>query len=575
MALVVDKGAADTRRVTRLEERAASVGERLDAWGDYRRLARVLTGVVGGAFAVALWAGRYYAPMNSDTVAQQNIIQSVAGGAPLDAVVPSDSWWLHLPAYLATEILPNGPWQIFAQAVAMNAVLVIGLLVYTRILLRTVFPSSRLALVVSHLALAWFLGLPVHLPGPPSGHGRLVNGDAVALFMTPNHRNLELGVALLVLALFTRAVFREEHLSRRAAVAVATGGVIGIAALVSSDPYFMYVFGGAGAVTLVWFWLARTTSGHVLLAASASLGGGLVLGILARWALGQAGLSTINATERSFIWPGDAGTSLMNTVAGVSVLFRGSFWGMPFGPTLGPVALNVLLLVGVLGGLVVGARRSVRRTAPAAVPALALIGVALCAYAFSTLSLQIESFRYLLVPVVVAVPFAVFGVVPLIRRRQQALTAVLAVLVIGVLASVGLNVRASVNRLPGTPASFYALNSAIIEEAQDSGVAKGYASFWNANVNSYLSDRDVLFLPVDFDGTQFRAYGFLINLEDFDAPSPSSFVYVGNSDIFTVEDVVAAMGEPTEVESVPGAGTLVYFDRDVGADLPLWIPEVP
>src|SRR4051794_9040394 len=217
----------------------------------YPGLQRLLTALVSGAFLVMLLAGQYFSPATSDSVAQQNMLKSVLEGHPRDLVVPSDTWWLHFPIYLLSGLVPDAGIAHLLDVLLTNAVLLVGLLVFTRTYLHRVFPGSRLALVAAHLCGAWFLGLAVYIPQGvpvvPTGNVPgmpMTNEAAVTAFMTPNHRNMETGIALLLLAGFAWWASQTAALSRRRQVPVWLGGAAVLGATTWSDPYFLFTLGG-------------------------------------------------------------------------------------------------------------------------------------------------------------------------------------------------------------------------------------------------------------------------------------------------------------------------------------------
>jgi hypothetical protein len=550
----------------------------------YSALHRLLAGVVTAAFLLMLLAGQYFAPAHSDSVAQQNIVRSLLDGQPSDLVVPIDNWWLHVPFYLLTSLLPSGATAHLLDVLLTNAVLLVGLLVFTRTYLRRLFPGSRLALVVAHLAAAWFLGLAVYLPlsSPVTPLG---NEAAVTVFMTANHRNMETGVALLLLAWFAWWATGTAPRSRGKAVALGLAAALALGALTYSDPFFLYALTGSLVLTCAIFWLNGRWSGRRAAGLlSVLFGAAVVHGALSR-VMSALGVNAIEAVGSWFSPANALFSNLQHVLAAYLVMFRASPWGLPIGASVALVVLNAVLAVSVLAGLAMAVRAQFRTPDPVRLPAALFVLIGTAAYCFSTLAASgPPSFRYAFVPVLGALPFATAFLVKLADLTPRWRGLVLLVLCGGLLANVAVNASVLVRQAPLGTDRLYAANETVIRAVEEAGYTKGYATFWNANVNTYVADRDVLFLPLTSHGGEVVKYGFLVNTPDFDVPADSTFLYVAPNDVPLVHeglphelDVqwwVSALGSPAATEELPTGGTLLFYDRDIGSDLPLWIPAV-
>jgi hypothetical protein len=206
-----------------------------------------------------------------------------------------------------------------------------------------------------------------------------------------------------------------------------------------------------------------------------------------------------------------------------------------------------------------------------------VIGVA--AYGLSTLAASgPASFRYIFTPVLVALPFATDTIVRLARLTPKWRSVVLVALCGGLLANVAVNASALVRQAPLGTDRLYAANDTLIRAVEDAGYSKGYATFWNANINTYLSGRKVLFLPVTSLGDRAARYDFLVNTPDFDVAARSTFLYVAPGvDEYrphdkAIEFWTGVLGEPAETTELPTGGTLLFYNRDIGPELPLWAP---
>lgn len=533
----------------------------------YSALQRLLAASVTVAFLVMLVAGQHFSPANSDTVAQQNILRSVLDGQPSDLVVPENTWWLHLPIYLLTSLLPNSAAAHLLDVLLTNAILLVGLLVFVQTYVRRAFPGSRLALTVAHLLAGWFLGLAVYTPLLAATAGPFNNVVASQTFLTPNHRNLETGVALLLLAWFARwdTSTRSPSRARRTALWLAAAVLLG--ALFRSDPFFLYSLGGALAVTSVVFWLnGRWGAGRTAAVSALLLGAGVVLTVLSA-GMRAVGLHAVPMVGTSFVPLEGLGGNLRNVLGGYLAMFRSYFWGLDVGASIGLVLLNAVLAAAVVAGVVTVLAGQSRNPDPVRLPALVSVVIALVAFAASTLATEPTAFRYVFVPVLIAVTFATDAVMAVARRTSRWRSAVVVMLGVAFIANLAVNTSVVVRKGVVAADSMYAANRDVIEAVEDAGYRKGYASFWNANINTYLSGREVLFLPIHNDRGVLIRHNFLINTPDFDMPVDETFVYVAPADVFSVEDVVVELGAPVATEELPDGGTLLFYSRDVGAGM--------
>jgi hypothetical protein len=550
----------------------------------YSTLHRALVAVVTAAFLVMLLAGQYFAPAHSDSVAQQNILRSLLDGQPSDLVVPVDNWWLHLPIYLLTSLLPAGATAHLLDVLMTNAVLLVGLLVFTRTYLRRLFPGSRLALTVAHLSAAWFLGLAVYVPQstPVTPVG---NEAAVTAFMSANHRNMETGIALLLLALFSWWASRPERRTRLADAGLWLAATLTLGALTYSDPFFLYTLTGSLGLTCAILWLTGRWSSSRAAVLLSVLFGGVAVHAALSLVMRSLGVDAIHAVGSWFAPASALVGNLQTVLASYLVMFRGSPWGLPIGASVGLVMLNAVLAITVAVGLAAAVRAQFRSPDPTRLSAALFVLIGLTAYCISTLAASgPASFRYAFVPVLGALPFATATLVKVARSTPRWQGLVILVLCGGLLANVAVNVSVLIRQAPLGTDRLYAANETVIRTVQEAGYTKGYATFWNANINSYLSDREVLFLPLTSTAEGVVKYGFLINTPDFDVAADSTFLYVAPNAVPLVHEGlpheldtqwwINALGAPAETEDLPNGGTLLFYDRDIGSDLPLWVPVV-
>lgn len=111
-------------------------------------------------------------------------------------------------------------------------------------------------------------------------------------------------------------------------------------------------------------------------------------------------------------------------------------------------------------------------------------------------------------------------------------------------------------------------NFQLIDAMKRQGLTKGYANYWDGNVNTYLSNGSISFLPVTCaDSTVTQPLYLLVDTAQFSRPASRSFYIVDTSltqpPTCPELQVVAQFGAPQRVLYVSGKKVLVY-NYDIG-----------
>ena len=237
--------------VTGVEERTAPASAAAERAGLRRRVAAAgpAAGLALAAAVVAAMALRRNDwLLTSDSVAQQSVVRTWFAVGHARTYLPPDTWLLKLPLYGVVEGLPLAPpTRVWVEAVVL-ALVMVGLAVWAcRLLARQLTPpgeppAARPAELV--LPFAWF--------------ATLSGGIGSYLVALPNSRNVELGLALLVIALAGTPF----PLPRWPVLVAAGAGTAALLAVLwVDDPYVAYLVGGPLALTAAGWWLRPAARG--------------------------------------------------------------------------------------------------------------------------------------------------------------------------------------------------------------------------------------------------------------------------------------------------------------------------
>jgi hypothetical protein len=521
--------------------------------------------------------------LTSDSVAQQSVVRTWFAAGHRLTYLPPDTWVLKLPLYAVVETLPLAPaTRVCVEAVAL-AVLMVALAAWAcRVLARQLTPAGE--------PLA---ARPLELVLPFAWLATLGGGIGSYLVALPNSRNIELGLALLVVAL---AGTRFPLPRRPVLLCVGAGSVVLLAALWVDDPYVAYLVGAPLAFAAAAWWLRSAAHGggeRRLLVVAAVLVASLVLigplrGLLARVGvlvvpdatgptfdpvvvlghlpiLGPAAAAQLGLAE-----PGAAATIMhvlavtlvaLGGVAAVLIAVRG--WRD------GRVALFVLgvhPLVVVAGVLV---NRTIYDFHAGRYLVLGFVDLAAC------LALAPAALR-------TTFPRHIDGRRAAARAAATWLVALTGVAVVAGLVSAALDRPVPVDLLAAERQE-QAATLGLLEAAAAQGASTGLAPFWGADLYTHLSSGRVQISDVDCDAGRLRHRQWLTDTARLAARGPRTFVLLTPTPELrgpelpgcTEQKVIQQLGRrPISRSSTPGGAVLLVFDVDVtGKVLPATTPS--
>ena len=486
-----------------------------------RRLAPVVVAVVPTAVVTLLIVLSHPRWLyTSDSTAQESIVRTWLDAGHGLTFVPRDCWALKVPLYLLVEQLPMP-----ALDRLLTIVLVVNVITYL-VLGRAVWKLAAGTTAGARwyevcVPLLWLVSI---------GGGLSTNR------MTPNYRNVELGLGFLMLALI--AAYLGELGDRTASSATSvwartiprklTLGLLSallIGVLGFDDPYVTLLV-AAPMMVAALAWYALRVRDQRLLHVAAVLAASFVVTGLLRAIAEAAGIRFDDNLPTLALAPSDLSWHLSLLPSSVNVLLGTGFWDSP--PTAWLAQALVLVVAAVL--LVVSAvlawwgwrqQRFVVTFIAAHWPFV------LAGFLVSWHTQDRSAGRYLVLAVFdLAVAAAIF--LPRLRIRRPGASAALAgLLAVSTAAGLFYGTTTAIDRgRRPNPALLHqqAVVQAVERAVDEHGAVKGYAPFWSANITSYLVGRGTTAVELTCRQGVLRTRQWLSDTARLTRPAKAVFV---------------------------------------------------
>lgn len=483
--------------------------------------------------------------ITSDYVAQQNITNTLSLRSRPIVDMQQDNFIIKLPIYVLTERLPVAPLpRLVATSVIINA---LSILLFFWSLQRfgRLFNLSRSAWYVPFL---WVCSASAGL---------------AAVLLNPNTRNLEIGLgfaALACLATWYKDEWQADTLRRKE---LGAAFVLGLGLLFYDDPYTIYVVGLPLVAVFGLTWLLRTKEQHrdlqmVLVVVAAYIAAKVWYWLL--WALGFHA-----AAAYGFFAPvSQLGPNMSLVGSGLLMLFGASIFGQPvasvqsFGLELNLVILLITTVLPLLLLFSKRIRQDVWKVFLVLLPFFALLA---CTVSGIMSDFAPGSIRYLVfVPFTTATIFLVLMGEKLPRRAQIALASIF-------LLAAALNTASTAYAYAHRGDSPNAMNEQIAAVLKSHGLTKGYAAYWDAGIDQYLTNNKTIIIQAGCSPTVgIDAYRFLVNEQEYALPATESF-YLYNPGLTrcSSSDMERFLGKPKSSVMLPGRLTLYIYGYDISS----------
>ena len=502
--------ATELPTVSKLGRRTRGPGRmRANAGMERRGHGRLAGGTLLGVLVGMLMLRHGRLVVDSDSVAQQSVVQTWLHAGHDETYLPPNTWLLKLPVYFLIESLPVSPsTRLLLESLSLAAAGYLLMAWACRWLAMEAGATRRWTDAV--LPLAWL--------------ATLGGGLGQYLSVMPNSRNIELGLSFLLLMVAGRYVAGEvpagssgsawRQLGRYASRGPVP--VLLVAVLWVDDPYFAFLVGLPLLLACPVWYFARSRDRRLLALAMAVAVSLLAIPVL-RGLLAAGGVHVVpDATGPTFspvdvtghvplLWPSlkaqlglseyGAGAAVAHALT-VAVLFA-SVLASGHLACRGWRARNLVLTFVAVNWLVVVGGVLVNRTV----------------YDF-------HAGRYLvlaLFDLAVCLGVAMAG---LRSRHPRWASGIGALLLAAVLA----NGTAAVLGRPEEPLEA-ARQASILSMLRAAGLNKGYAQFWAANLYTYLSDGEVIVSDVSCrPGGRLRLRHWLTDTARLTVPAKRTFL---------------------------------------------------
>ena len=516
-------------------------------WSDYKDYL-VWIGIGLIVLVVSLIAIAYSVPFHSDMVVVQEVVHSIREHGLGQVWLSPDTFILKMPFYWLIDVLGfGGKASIVITAIIFN-LFGFGIFGLFFAWLSRTYKIKPLVFGIFFIFLC-ALSLPIgqHL-------------------LNPNFRNGEYGgIFAVILALIAIYRFRLSRLS----ILLLSGFIVVFGGLLScSDPLFLYTF---FVPSLVFFairlLLVKADRRSILIVSNLSLS--ILFGLAIGRVFSQFFHFHIvgNNAVASFIPASLLVDNIVKVLAGSLEVFDGLFFGkIALKAETVRVLLNSVFFavsIGLLAQALRRLRRSDAKTQQAAVWINYLSWLVVASPAVYILSQtgDVVNYRYL-VSIYFFLPIiAAYGLSQLSDRRVKNVllcaVCILSVINFGRTMQLALKARQDKSQ---TNAGYFQL----IKDIEGYGASKGYAPYWDAGINTYLSDNKVLAISSLCLDRQVRPYQWWINDRDRTIAATKSFILLKLDETTCSEgDILTQFGEPQVRRVYEGSKVLYVYPYDV------------
>jgi hypothetical protein len=398
-------------------------------------------------------------------------------------------------------------------------------------------------------------------------------------YLNSDWRTFELGFSFLTFVLVA-AVCNDDlkplHSNWSKIVSATTIAFIGI--LTYSDPYYLFFTLGPVLlfVTLLYY-LKKITRAQVILIYSGFVLS-LVFSKITALICAKAGFIIVTDTPAAFINFDSIVTNVVTSVHGLLILYGADFFGRPTTNkvTIGET-VNAVLLVFV--SYRAYKYRKIFTKASAQRLSIAELWVAFFAgtmffvfliYTSSTL-VTLGNYRYFIMFLycsIVLLAVVLHGLENYVLRIS-----IVALLSVATIFNMGYTLVGHSVALQGDVQQNQSneINFKFIDALKKDGVEKGYASYWQANVNTYLSGNKITFLPTlcTAEGKTVP-FKWLIDDSLYDRQTHKSFYLIDpdipQPPICSQDQIIAQFGKPQKTLKISDKLILIY-SYDVGTKM--------
>jgi hypothetical protein len=390
------------------------------------------------------------------------------------------------------------------------------------------------------------------------------------LFLNSNWRGFQLGLSFAVFALVATICNKDLVFKSSWSKILLALGAIYAGLQIYSDPYFLYFTIGPVVIVGCLLFILRKINARQ----TALILGSVLVALLSAKLFGHLftdlGIRTTTSYPMEFVQFENLWTNFSGSLHSIIIIFNADF----FGRGLKLSTFGVLLNFALLSFMVYKACSALRTKDKDGFTlnkswSMLFAGVALLiflAYTLSTLNLGIVTYRYFLMfELLLVLIFSLW-----LGVMKNGLLKVALVFII--LTAVVLNLAVTsftpqdANRFEVLENRGNSLNYRIIDLLKTRGLTKGFANYWDANINTYFADSKVDFLPSVCQGKDAKKWHWLINDDAFNTSKAKTF-YLLNPDVpaaCTTKDVANQFGPPEDILYI-GDKKIYIYNYDISS----------
>jgi len=398
-------------------------------------------------------------------------------------------------------------------------------------------------------------------------------------YLNADWRTFQIGLSLATFALVAAYLFGDIHPFRNIwtkILTVLTLAYIGIT--IYSDPYYIFFTIAPLALFILILFMLKKIDRRQLFTVLGGVAISMIFAKICSILFEMAGATIVFDTPSAFVGFDDILKNTVSSVHGLLILYGADFFGRPaFNTGTAGAMLNSALL-GFILYKAFGLRHAVKRPGVfrQTIPQLwvvffaGLMAIIFLVYTSSSL-VAVENYRFYILFAYCSITLLV--IILSAARNAQMKVIVGALLIAATLFNVAtVSLTDSVRTRKGVAGNIgNALNYDLIKTIKKEGIQKGYASYWQANVNTYFANNEVTFLP-SLCTTEGKTIEFRWLIEEglFERKTDKSF-YLIDPDIpappiCTQEQLVKQFGAPSKVVKVSNKSILVY-DYDIATKI--------
>lgn len=386
------------------------------------------------------------------------------------------------------------------------------------------------------------------------------------LFLNTNWRNFEVGLSFGLFALAVKVYIDSYDLMRSWVSRLLTVLVsFSVGVLVYCDPYFLYFSVAPILILYVVLFLlkkiSRTQAITVVLAMMLSL----VVARMLEKIMALAGIFTPQTGAYKITSLDALQSSIPKVVSGLLTIFSANFSNLHVMSWAFAVAFANLWLLITVGAMLVYSlwkHRHLSSTPTTGKRWLPLLLIAflglLCIWGIlANVAYRNDDYRYFL-SVVYALTLFLAVVLHDLDDRKWVYNAVAVVMLLSIAAGT-LN-TVSLAEQP-VAQSQNARNYQLVSDLKGLGLNKGYAGYWDGDVNTYFSNGAIKFLPISCVSGRTVQANFLVDTSLFSQQASRSFYIVNPQSSWptcTKAQVIAQFGKPQQTVTVLDQTVLIY-----------------